>query len=224
MLRTEGSQERLDNLAELKRAIYEFETTSGEEVTLEDYLSHVALLTNQDLTEKNDLVKMMTIHTSKGLEFPYVFICAMSEGIFPSSKANTKESMEEERRLSFVAYTRAKEGLFLSDSDGTSFGGNNRYPSRFIIDTGSICVTWTGSINDKLINEANSHIALSEKVLSSRNGKTQFSIGDRVGHFIFGDGTVTDIDTDKGTYTIMFDKIKTERYISFTAKLIRIDE
>ena len=81
MLRTEGSQERLDNLAELKQSIYEYETSCGEECTLEHYLKHVALFTNADTAEAPDKIKLMTVHSAKGLEFPYVFLCAMNEGV-----------------------------------------------------------------------------------------------------------------------------------------------
>ena len=70
MLRTEGSQERLDNLAELKQSIYDYETSCGEECTLEHYLQHVALFTNADLSEAPEKVKLMTVHSAKGLEFP----------------------------------------------------------------------------------------------------------------------------------------------------------
>ena len=84
MLRTEGNQERLDNLAELKQSVYEYETTCGEEAMLEHYLAHVALFSNSDAQPDHDKVKLMTVHTSKGLEFPYVFLCGMNEGIFPS--------------------------------------------------------------------------------------------------------------------------------------------
>lgn len=108
MLRTEGSQERLDNLAELKQSVYEYETTCGEECTLEHYLNHVALFTNSDVADNHDKVKLMTVHAAKGLEFPYVFLCGMNEGIFPSRKTKTLEGMEEERRLAFVAITRAE--------------------------------------------------------------------------------------------------------------------
>ena len=99
MLRTEGNQERLDNLAELKQSVYEYETTCGEEAMLEHYLAHVALFSNSDAQPEHDKVKLMTVHTSKGLEFPYVFLCGMNEGIFPSRKTKTREGMEEERRL-----------------------------------------------------------------------------------------------------------------------------
>ena len=109
-LRTEGSQERLDNLAELKQSVYIYETTCGEETTLEDYLRHAALFSNSDADAGTaDKVRLMTIHTAKGLEFPYVFLCGMNEGIFPSRRTRTLEGMEEERRLAFVALTRARK-------------------------------------------------------------------------------------------------------------------
>lgn len=86
MLRTEGSQERLDNLAELKQSVYEYETTCGEEVTLEHYLAHIALFTNTDGAGQGDKVKLMTVHAAKGLEFPYVFLCGMNEGSSPPER------------------------------------------------------------------------------------------------------------------------------------------
>ena len=133
MLRTEGSQERLDNLAELKQSVYEYETSCGEESTLEHYLSHVALFTNSDAADNSDKVKLMTVHSAKGLEFPYVFLCAMNEGVFPSKKTDTIQKMEEERRLAFVAMTRAQKGLYLSEAEGRNFDGSPRYPSRFLL-------------------------------------------------------------------------------------------
>ena len=134
MLRTEGSQERLDNLAELKQSVYEYETACGEEATLEHYLAHVALFTNSDAGEAGDKVKLMTVHAAKGLEFPYVFLCEMNEGIFPSRKTNTLPGMEEERRLAFVAMTRAEKRLYLSEAKGRNIDGSPRYPSRFLLD------------------------------------------------------------------------------------------
>ena len=132
MLRSSGEEERLDNLAELKQAIFDFERKAGEEVTLGNYLDHAALFTNMDQTERTQAVKLMTIHSAKGLEFPVVFLCGLSEGIFPGKRANTRERLEEERRLCYVAFTRAKDRLFLSDAAGTNYDGSFRYPSRFL--------------------------------------------------------------------------------------------
>ena len=78
---------------------------------MEHYLAHIALFSNGDVAEQGDKVKLMTVHAAKGLEFPYVFLCGMNEGIFPSRKVRTLPGMEEERRLCYVAMTRAKEKL-----------------------------------------------------------------------------------------------------------------
>ena len=160
MLRTEGSQERLDNLAELKQSVYEYETSCGEESTLEHYLVHVALFTNSDAEDSRDKVKLMTVHTAKGLEFPYVFLCAMNEGIFPSKKTNTLPGMEEERRLAFVAMTRAERALFLSEAEGRNFDGSPRYPSRFLLDIDSPLLTYTQRPEDGLVKDARDYICL----------------------------------------------------------------
>lgn len=110
MLRTEGSQERLDNLAELKQSIYEYETTCGEEATLEHYLTHVALFTNSDLESGKDQVRMMTVHSAKGLEFPYVFLCGMNEGIFPSRKTNAKQGHGRRTSSGFCSSYQSGKG------------------------------------------------------------------------------------------------------------------
>lgn len=91
----------------------------------------MALFTNADAGDSSDRVKLMTVHTAKGLEFPHVFLCAMNEGLFPSKKIRTLPAMEEERRLAFVAMTRAEQGLYLSEAAGRNFDGTDRYPSRF---------------------------------------------------------------------------------------------
>ena len=135
MLRTEGSQIRLDNLAELKQSIYAYETTCGEECTLEHYLAHVAMFTSADLDDPRDQVRLMTVHSAKGLEFPYVFVVGMEDGIFPGEMAKyNEEDMEEERRLCYVAITRAKKELYLSTSRTRMIFGQTRRnpPSTFL--------------------------------------------------------------------------------------------
>ena len=163
MLRTEGNQERLDNLAELKQSVYEYETTCGEEAMLEHYLAHVALFSNSDAQPEHDKVKLMTVHTSKGLEFPYVFLCGMNEGIFPSRKTKTREGMEEERRLAFVAMTRAKKRLYLSEAKGRNLDGSPRYPSRFILDIDQNLLEYDRKPEEGLIKEAREYIELSSR-------------------------------------------------------------
>lgn len=99
MMRTEGAQDRLDDLAELKQSIYEWEITVGEETDLVSYLRHISLFTNADMAIEKGKVRLMTIHAAKGLEFPYVFIMQLVEGIFPSRKIRTIEGMEEDLLL-----------------------------------------------------------------------------------------------------------------------------
>ena len=221
MLRTEGSQERLDNLAELKQSVYEYETTCGEEATLEHYLSHVALFTNADAEDGGDKVKLMTVHAAKGLEFPYVFLCEMNEGIFPSRKTCTLPGMEEERRLAFVAMTRAEKRLFLSEAEGRNIDGSPRYPSRFLLDIDPALLEYTAPPRDRLIREAREYITLNQSTLPEEAPTAVFAAGERVRHAIMGPGTVLGVDEKKGAYLLQFDGAATPRAISFKAKLER---
>ena len=223
MLRTEGSQERLDNLAELKQSIYEYETSCGEECTLEHYLKHVALFTNADTAEAPDKVKLMTVHSAKGLEFPYVFLCAMNEGVFPGRKTVTLPGMEEERRLAFVAVTRAEKRLYLSESAGRSFDGAPKYPSRFLLDIGEENLEYTKPPRADLIADAREYIAHSERFLPEKAAENAFPVGTRVKHAILGEGTVEELDLERGAYVIRFDCMETCRAISFKAKLERAE-
>ena len=222
MLRTEGSQERLDNLAELKQSVYEYETTCGEECTLEHYLSHVALFTNTDSLDSKGKVKLMTVHAAKGLEFPCVFLCGMNEGIFPSRKVRTLEAMEEERRLAFVAVTRAEKLLYLTRAESRSFDGSPQYPSRFILDIDRQLIQFTKEPREGLIKEARDYIELSRKYMPASERDVVFPVGQRVRHAVFGTGTVTDVDRDRGAHVIQFDSMDTPRKISFRVKMERI--
>lgn len=222
MLRTEGSQERLDNLAELKQSVYEYETTCGEECTLEHYLSHVALFTNTDSLDSKGKVKLMTVHAAKGLEFPCVFLCGMNEGIFPSRKVRTQEAMEEERRLAFVAATRAEKRLYLTRAESRNFDGSPQYPSRFILDIDRQLIQFTKEPREGLIKEAENYIELSRKYLPDSESDIVFPVGQRVRHAVFGTGTVTDVDRDRGAHVIQFDSMDTPRRISFRVKMERI--
>ena len=222
MLRTEGSQERLDNLAELKQSVYEYETTCGEEVTLEHYLARAALFTNADTAEQGDRVKLMTVHAAKGLEFPCVFLCGMNEGVFPSRKVRTRQAMEEERRLAFVAVTRAEKELYLSEADGRNFDGLPRYPSRFLLDIDEKLLAFTRPPEEGLIRRARDYIGHSQAGLPEADGQTVFPAGQRVRHALFGPGTVLDTDMDRGAHVVQFDEMETPRKISFRAKLERI--
>ena len=224
MLRTEGSQERLDNLAELKQSVYDYETTAGEETDLDSYLRSVAMYSNMDLRDQTDRVKLMTVHTAKGLEFPYVFLCGMSEGIFPSRKIRTLESMEEERRLAFVAVTRAEKGLYISEAAGRNFDGSPRYPSRFVLDIDPALMHFTEAPKAAMLDEAKAYYKVVDAGLRSGKAPEHFAIGDRIAHKAFGCGTIKDVDLDASSYTIQFDDMPTERRISFRVKLQKLKE
>lgn len=224
LLRTEGAQDRLDNLAELKQAVFSFETSAGEETDLEAYLKSVAMLSNMDIADSHDRVKLMTVHTAKGLEFPYVFLCSMSEGIFPSKKVNTLEGMEEERRLAFVAITRAEKGLYISEAAGRNFDGSPRYPSRFILDIDRDLLHFTEAPKAGLLKEAESYIQLVDSHFKRSDDAAVFHIGDRVRHRAFGLGTIQDVDLDQSAYTIRFDDLPTERRLSLRVKMEKVEE
>lgn len=218
-LRTEGSQERLDNLAELKQSIFEYEVNCGEEATLEHYLSHVALFSNLDTAEKPNKVKLMTVHAAKGLEFKNVFLCGMNEGIFPSRKIKSEAEMEEERRLCFVAITRAKERLFISEREGIYLNGSPLYPSRFILDIKKDLLDFPNQPDEELIKRTEKYIAQNEKTIEEAENSAKRKVGDKVKHAVFGNGEIIEIDNIKKFFVIQFEGIPTPRKISFKATL-----
>lgn len=218
MLRTEGSQERLDNLAELKQSVRDYETNCGEEATPLHYLAHVALMTGSDAADGGDKVKLMTVHAAKGLEFPCVFLCGMNEGVFPSRKTSTLPGMEEERRLAFVAMTRAQQRLFLTEAEGWTPDGSPRWPSRFLLDIDPALLDFTAPPREELLREARAFIELRSRRLTEK-ATEPFPPGRRVRHAVFGSGTVLEADRDRGAHLVRFDDLPTPRAISFRATL-----
>ena len=210
MLRLSGEEDRLDNLAELKQAIYDYEARAGELVTLEGYLAHAALFTNMDTVERASAVKLMTVHAAKGLEFPVVFLCGLSEGIFPTKRANTREKLEEERRLCYVAFTRAEDKLYLSDAAGFGYDGASRCPSRFLLNAGAEHVDYAEPLEPSLLAEAKRQISQTEELELGK--KDPFAPNARVTHPIFGAGTV--LGTGEGGVIVQFDQIVTPRTIA----------
>jgi len=221
-LRTEGSQERLDNLAELKQSIYEYETSCGEECTLENYLAHAALYTNADIESSKKAVRLMTIHTAKGLEFPVVFIVGMNENMFPSKKVDSLKAMEEERRLAFVAVTRAQKELYLTEAEGFSQHAGGRYPSRFIFDIDKPLLNYEVELPPQLIAKTKLYIQESDSILAKKAELADLAVGDTVEHKILGRGTIIEIDQTAATYTVQFEKVATPRKMSFKAPLRKV--
>lgn len=220
MLRQSGEQERLDNLAEFKQSVDEYEKTSGEENTLEEYLQSIALYTNNDREKDKETVSMMTVHTAKGLEFPYVFVCGMNEGIFPSKHVDTEERLEEERRMAYVAFTRAEKALYISDAEGLNYDESFRYPSRFIFNIDREAIDYVNELPQRLVDDTKSYIAANESRYMPLD--TELKPGDRVRHKVFGEGTVTGIRGDIGCYVVKFDRVETERNLKIGVGLEKI--
>lgn len=124
----QDKEERLENLMELMNYIRE----SEDKTPLHEFLDKVSLMSGEDKKAVKNSVKLMTIHSAKGLEFPVVFVVGMSDGILPSHLAHEDEEKEEERRLAYVAFTRAKKRLYLSDSGGIDYNGCEKTTSGYI--------------------------------------------------------------------------------------------
>ena len=218
-LRTAGDQNRLDNLAELRQSVHDYEVSCGEDTTLESFLDHAALFTAADAGSTRDAVKLMTVHTAKGLEFPYVFLCSLDEGVFPAKKTATPEAMEEERRLMFVAMTRAEKALFLSDSEGRNLDGSFRVPSRFVFDIGREHLDYRTELDESLMAEARRAVTASDRQLALAVSRPRFTAGERIRHPIMGLGTVEEVDEASMLYLIRFDDLSTVRRISWRIRL-----
>ena len=213
-IRELGDEERLENLAEFKRMADEFEKNFGEELTLEEFLNQLAMQSGEGSDEDKDTVKLMTIHAAKGLEFPVVFVTGFSEGIFPSSKTieeRRRPGLEEERRLCYVALTRAMKRLYLTDSEGASQNGTKKLPSRFLYEIGRENYVRVGEIPDELEGESRRYI---ERHSGAYIEPPRLTVGERVAHHIFGDGIIIAVDEHRRSFKVRFEQSGQIRNIS----------
>lgn len=221
-LRADTEEERLENLQELVKSIrlYEDENKDEEEgVSLPAYLQDIALYTNADYQKDEDKVKLMTIHQAKGLEFPLVWVYGLNEGVLPSHRTIRERGLaglEEERRLMYVACTRAKDRLFFSDSEGFNVQiSQGKYPSRFIREArdcrGALYDIvgkfdpdlWKGT--DELVKDVEDY--------TGKEAESAIASGSLVTHPVFGKGVVMDEDPETGTVKVKFESFG-ERRIS----------
>ena len=189
---------RLENLNEFKGVTKSYEEEYGS-ATLEDFLDEISLVS--DMSEHQDgtnRVSLMTVHSVKGLEFDYVFIVGMEEGIFPHYNAindGSSSAIEEERRLCYVAITRAKKKLYILSAESRMlFGNTNRNkPSRFIdeIDEKYLDIEKNKSFN-KIVS----------KVKKNIDKTVEYEVGERISHTEFGEGII--ISIDKSILTVAF--------------------
>ena len=248
MLESKGdaeSQNRLDNIMELKSTIIQYHENS-ENSSLAGFLEDMALYTDADKTsDDEDAVLMMTMHSAKGLEFPVVFLSGMEEGLFPSFRSTeSDESLEKERRLCYVAVTRAKKQLHITCAEHRMLYGRTQYtrPSRFLEEIPENLVDSNISkrqqmqqaIIDKQENEYKKKnagaIAQAYRTAASVEKKaasvsvnnvnvTMFNVGDRVKHRAFGEGLITSSKPMGGDFLleIAFDTKGTKRLLSKSA-------
>lgn len=186
------SLSKLENLEEFKSVAKNFEEKEGL-VSLEDFLEHITLVA--DITEnkeENDVITLMTIHASKGLEFDYVFIIGLEENLFPHKNSmETPSELEEERRLCYVAITRAKIKVYLLNTSNRLYFGESTKTraSRFI-----------NEIDEKYLDRQKTEKIFHKE--SNINPNEEYSLGMKVTHDIFGMGIVVSLTTD--TVSIAF--------------------
>lgn len=209
VLRLDGDQDRIDNISELFNSIVQYEHTAGEEVDLSEYLQDIALYTDLDQPTDHESVKMMTIHTAKGLEFPYVFLTSFTDGILPNNKALEErklDGLEEERRLAYVAITRAEKGFYMTESEGFMNRGLAKYPSRFLLEVEESLFDRQGSMGNDFVLDALNHIKISNEKLEGVTFQ-KLKVGQGVSHPIFGVGEIKEIDESKKVYKVEFQDI-----------------
>ena len=239
----DDAEARIENIDEFKNSILELENVVGE-LRLNEYLENVSLISaTDDLEEKSDYVKLMTIHNSKGLEFPIVFLVGFENEIFPGSRAMFEEKeMEEERRLCYVALTRAEKKLYLSHATIRFVYGQDRLstPSVFLkeipeklldIDVKKERLYFADDYSDEIkAYENNRKFEKKKTEINTKNtikisdstkevlDTLSFKVGDRVKHKKFGLGVIKNIDAKK-IYVQYVDGVK-EMAIILADKLL----
>lgn len=222
--RADGDTDRLDNIKELQNSIIVLENNDAEKISLESYLQEIALYTDMDIDDdKNERVKLMTIHTSKGLEFPYVFLCGFTEGVLPSAmslKERRARALEEERRLTYVAITRAEKAFYMTESEGFNFTtGLNKYPSRFLFEISENFFVRKGVLSQEIIDEAKEQL---KREYERENIQNRFGLGDLVTHPIWNKGKIIEVDEEKGEYQVEFFEINKIKPINFEFRGLEI--
>lgn len=191
----ENGENRIDNLKELKEDISQ-SLIEDPEMTLESYLEDIALFTDKNNDNSENTVSMMTVHAAKGLEFDTVFVVNFNEGIFPSARSvdeGGQKSLEEERRLLYVAMTRAKKKLYISWNTGYSYMQDAfKTPSRFCMEIPSEFVLSDSKEEEPKSEKMYKTQPLTGKKTSVRP-KTRLRKGDVVEHTIYGQGVVLEI-------------------------------
>jgi len=239
------SQSRVENLEELQNAIRQFEDERGSEGTLQNFLEEIALVSDIDkMDDTKDYVTLMTLHISKGLEFPVVFIVGVEEGLFPSGRsidADSEDGMEEERRLAYVGMTRARQKLFLTHARTRRVWGQEQShpPSRFINELPKELVEMQSQIQRPRFVERYSqpqrvpptHSAYAqdpmpdyENFSDSTNSANSFVKGMQVRHPTFGVGSIYQIEGtgESQKISVVFSDRTFKKFVAKYARLEKL--
>ncbi len=248
MLRAEGevSKTRIDNIGELVSAAAEYEKRV-EEPSLVGFLEEISLISDVDKYDENaDAVVLMTIHSAKGLEFPTVFLPGLEEGVFPAAQVRDDPAeLNEERRLAYVALTRAKEKIFISHTHERMMYGRTAYnpPSRFLREEipeellendapkrafastayrPSASPSFESRLSGEFLRRPAQTAAPKHPPIG---GFTRFTVGDRVSHAVFGVGEILSVKEMGGDllYEVRFDGGSTKKLMATYAKLQAAD-
>ena len=213
----EESINRLSNIDSFLTSIKEYEEQS-EEATFSDYLASVMLRSDQDEMEEGGVVSISTIHAVKGLEFRVVFVIALEEGLFPLSRAmNSQSEMEEERRLMYVAVTRAEEKIYLTHAMKRYMYGKSNYQveSKFLKELGIVDikkpkVETKRRVDDFFLEEKDSFVS-------------DFEVGDKVEHPRLGKGIIEEISDDGYVAKINFEDFGRKELMLDSGKLVKLE-
>ena len=219
LMKEDDGDDRIDNVKALFSDVRHF-LQSNPDSTFEEYLQNISLLSAQDDMIDGDHVTLMTVHTAKGLEYPVVFVVRFNEGVFPNNRALTEGgylALEEERRLAYVAMTRAMKKLYLTFSNDYSYvAGGVLTPSQFIVESGNLVVRESDyslgsgprpssnkiSFSDgghlSFDNEPKRDAPTKQDLKEKTNGLTEadWHVGDIVIHKTLGRGTVIELEGD----------------------------
>lgn len=238
----ENADTKIENVQELRTSMVQY-MEQAEEPSLSGFLEEVALYTEADRDDgSGDKVTLMTVHSAKGLEYENIFVVGMDDGIFPSARSfDSEDDMEEERRLAYVAITRAKKRLYLTNARQRMLFGQTQHnvTSRFMREIGSELVEKHDNAaamkqqleeNDKTVTEV--HSATLQQQLA-RNKKTSgsaskeavtYTAGEKVSHSIFGEGVIVSVKpmANDSMLEIAFDKVGTKKIMANYAKLKKL--
>lgn len=239
MLRAEGAEgeARIENIQELKTSILSFISqaeNTGDEPTLSGFLEEISLYTDQDRAdESQDAMTLMTIHAAKGLEFENVFLIGLEEGIFPGRRSmDSPEEIEEERRLAYVAITRAKQRLYITTTSYRMLYGQtaSNATSRFLREMDPDVIEKQeperpASVIGKSSSakQTDAYFRYPDK-RSNASADLSFTAGDRVKSFIHGEGTVLQVSPMGGDVLleIAFDRVGTKKIMAKYARIRKV--